>query len=176
MTTVSMLAKIRRMHFRDGVPVRDISRRRGFSRNTIPLGYSVTLCDPRPEYATESAIPGVNVVQTMPDDTVIEMKLDARSAVVALTHDSKLDDLALIEALEVRVFYIGAVGSRRNSDARRERLSMFGLNETAIANLRCPVGPYLGGSSPPEIALSIIADVTARRNGIAHYRVGGRSA
>ncbi|SIO71138.1 xanthine dehydrogenase accessory factor [Burkholderia sp. GAS332] len=136
------------------------------SMMAIPLGYAVTLCDPRPEYAAELEIPGVKVVRTMPDDAVIEMKLDARSAVVALTHDPKLDDLALIEALETRAFYVGAIGSRRNSDARRERLSLFGLRDVALANLRCPVGLYLGGNSPPEIALSIVADVTARRNGI----------
>lgn len=136
------------------------------SMMAIPLGYAVTLCDPRPEYVAELEIPGVNVVRTMPDDAVIEMKLDARSAVIALTHDPKLDDFALIEALETRAFYVGAIGSRQNSDARRERLSLFGLRDAALANLRCPVGLYLGGNSPPEIALSIIADVTARRNGI----------
>ncbi|MFM0734777.1 XdhC family protein [Paraburkholderia sediminicola] len=123
------------------------------SMMAIPLGYAVTLCDPRPEYAAELEIPGVKVVRTMPDDAVIEMKLDARSAVVALTHDPKLDDLALIEALKTRAFYVSAIASRRNSDA-------------ALANLRCPIGLYLGGNSPPEIALSIVADVTARRNGI----------
>lgn len=114
----------------------------------VPLGYAVTICDPRLEYSLDSRVSGVDVVRSMPDDTVTEIKLDARSAVVALTHDPKLDDLALLEALETPAIYVGAIGSRRNSDARISRLKFFELCDEALAKLRCPVGLYLGGSTP----------------------------
>ena len=130
----------------------------------VPLGYAVTICDPRSEYWDGLHIPGVNQVRTMPDDTVIDMRLDQRSVVLALTHDPKLDDLALIEALVSPAFYVGAIGSRRNSEARRERLALFGLSQPSLAKLHAPVGIYLGGTTPPEIALSIVAAVTASRH------------
>uniref|UniRef100_UPI00197FA376 XdhC family protein n=1 Tax=Burkholderia sp. Ac-20379 TaxID=2703900 RepID=UPI00197FA376 len=129
----------------------------------VPLGYAVTLCDPRDDYATPP-LPGVSRVRTMPDDTVLAMRPDARTAVIALTHDPKLDDLALIEALRTPAFYVGAIGSRRNSDARRERLKLFDLDDAQLARLHAPVGLHLGGSTPPEIAVSIVADLTARRH------------
>ncbi|GAB7535126.1 XdhC family protein [Burkholderia sp. 3C] len=129
----------------------------------VPLGYAVTLCDPRDDYATPP-LPGVSRVRTMPDDTVLAMQPDARTAVIALTHDPKLDDLALIEALRTPAFYVGAIGSRRNSDARRERLKLFDLDDAQLARLHAPVGLHLGGSTPPEIAVSIVADLTARRH------------
>jgi hypothetical protein len=88
----------------------------------VGLGYQVTICDPRDEYTETWDIPGVALVRTMPDDTVRAMRLDERCAVVALTHDPKLDDLALMEALKSRAFYVGALGSRANNAKRRERL------------------------------------------------------
>jgi len=103
----------------------------------------------------------------MPDDLVIAMNLDARSAVVAVTHDPKLDDLALMEALKTPAFYVGALGSRRNNDARRLRLREFDVSEAESAALRGPVGLNLGGRTPPEIALSILAEMTAVRSGAA---------
>lgn len=130
----------------------------------IPLGYAVTVCEPRSEYWDEFRVPGARLVSTMPDDTVIDMRLDQRSVVLALTHDPKLDDLALIEALESPAFYVGAIGSRRNSNARRERLALFGLAASSLARLHAPVGLHLGGTTPPEIALSIVAAVTAARH------------
>lgn len=84
----------------------------------VGLDYQVTVCDPREEYTDEWDVPGTKVVRTMPDDTVLDMKLDERCAVIALTHDPKLDDLALMEALKTPAFYVGALGSRRNNAAR----------------------------------------------------------
>ncbi|MGF6873041.1 XdhC family protein [Paraburkholderia sp. MM5477-R1] len=133
----------------------------------VGLDYQVTVCDPRGEYAEEWNVPGVALVHTMPDDTVIEMQLDRRSAVVALTHDPKLDDLALIEALKTPAFYVGALGSRRNNAARRERLKEFDLSDMELARLLGPAGIYIGSRTPPEIAISILAEVTAAKNGVS---------
>jgi xanthine dehydrogenase accessory factor len=131
------------------------------------LDYQVTVCDPREEYTDEWDVPGTKIVRTMPDDTVLEMKLDERCAVIALTHDPKLDDLALMEALKTPAFYVGALGSRRNNAARRERLKEFDLNDTELARLHGPVGIYIGSRTPPEIAVSILAEVTAAKNGVS---------
>ncbi|MGF6409341.1 XdhC family protein [Paraburkholderia sp. MM5482-R1] len=133
----------------------------------VGLDYQVTVCDPREEYTEEWDVPGAKIVRTMPDDTVIDMKLDERCAVIALTHDPKLDDLALMEALKTPAFYVGALGSRRNNHARRERLKEFDLNEAELARLHGPVGIYIGSRTPPEIAVSILAEVTAAKNGVS---------
>jgi xanthine dehydrogenase accessory factor len=103
----------------------------------------------------------------MPDDLVLAMNLDAHSAVVAVTHDPKLDDLALMEALKTPAFYVGALGSRRNNDARRRRLTEFDVSQAEVRKLRGPVGLNLGGKTPPEIAMSIVAEMTAVRRGVA---------
>ncbi|MFO1271312.1 MAG: XdhC family protein [Rubrivivax sp.] len=134
----------------------------------VMLDYRVTVCDPRDEYHEGwEAMEGVTLTRTMPDDLVIAMNLDANSAVVALTHDPKLDDLALMEALKTPAFYVGALGSRRNNDARRNRLKEFDVSEAEIARLHGPVGLNLGGKTPPEIALAIVAEMTAVRRGVA---------
>ncbi len=133
----------------------------------VGLDYQVTVCDPREEYTDEWDVPGTKIVRTMPDDTVLDMKLDERCAVIALTHDPKLDDLALMEALKTPAFYVGALGSRRNNAARRERLKEFDLTETELARLHGPVGIYIGSRTPPEIAVSILAEVTAAKNGVS---------
>ncbi|WP_250537604.1 MULTISPECIES: XdhC family protein [unclassified Caballeronia] len=133
----------------------------------VGLDYQVTVCDPREEYTEEWNVPGTTIVRTMPDDTVMDMKLDERCAVIALTHDPKLDDLALMEALKTRAFYVGALGSRRNNAARRERLKEFDLSEAELARLHGPVGIYIGSRTPPEIAVSILAEVTAAKNGVS---------
>ena len=134
----------------------------------VMLDYRVTVCDPREEYHEGwSAIEGVTLSRLMPDDLVIAMNLDANSALVALTHDPKLDDLALMEALKTPAFYVGALGSRRNNDARRTRLRDFDVSEAEVRALRGPVGLNLGGKTPPEIALSIVAEMTAVRRGAA---------
>ncbi|WP_063532999.1 XdhC family protein [Burkholderia sp. MSMB1589WGS] len=131
------------------------------------LDYQVTVCDPRDEYTDAWDVPGTRVVRTMPDDTVLDMQLDRRSAVIALTHDPKLDDLALMEALKTPAFYVGALGSRRNSQARRERLREFDLSAAELARLHGPAGIYIGSRTPPEIAVSILAEVTAAKNGVS---------
>jgi xanthine dehydrogenase accessory factor len=137
----------------------------------VGLGYEVTICDPREEYTETWDLPGVRLVRTMPDDTVQAMKLDERSAVVALTHDPKLDDLALMEALKSRAFYVGAIGSRANNEKRRERLREFDVTVDEIARLHGPIGLYIGSRTPPEIAISILAEITAIKNGVDPARI-----
>ena len=133
----------------------------------VGLDYQVTICDPREEYTETWDIPGVTLVRTMPDDTAVAMGLDERCAVVALTHDPKLDDLALMEALKSPAFYVGALGSRANNEKRRERLQEFDVTEKEIARLHGPIGLYIGSRTPPEIAISILAEITAVKNGVA---------
>jgi xanthine dehydrogenase accessory factor len=130
------------------------------------MDYHVTVCDPREEYSAGWQLPGVELVHTMPDDLVIDAKLDRRSAVLALTHDPKLDDLALMEALKSDAFYVGAIGSRLNNAKRRERLKLFDLNDAELARLHGPVGLYIGSKTPAEIAISILAEMTAVKNGV----------
>ena len=131
-------------------------------------GFSVTVCDPREEYRGAWNVPGAKVVSTMPDDEVVAFKPDSRSCVVALTHDPKLDDLALLEALGTAAFYVGAIGSRRNDESRRERMiTHFDQTTETLARLRGPVGIYIGSKTPPEIAVSVMAEVLAVKNGVS---------
>ncbi|HEY0062094.1 MAG TPA: XdhC family protein, partial [Telluria sp.] len=130
------------------------------------MDYYVTVCDPREEYRAGWQLPGVQLVHAMPDDLVIDAKLDHRSAVVALTHDPKLDDLALMEALKSDAFYVGAIGSRVNNAKRRERLKLFDLDDAQLARLHAPIGLYIGSKTPSEIAISILAELTAVKNGV----------
>jgi len=131
------------------------------------LDYHVVVIDPREEYANGWDLPNVTLDRGMPDDIVREMNLDGHSAVVALTHDPKLDDLALMEALKSAAFYVGAIGSKKNNDARRVRLKEFDLSAEEIARLRGPVGLYIGSKTPPEIAVAILAEMTAVRHGVS---------
>ena len=130
------------------------------------MDYHVIVCDPREEYRAGWHIDGVQLVHDMPDDIVLSMKLDHRSAVVALTHDPKLDDLALMEALKSDAFYVGAIGSRLNNSKRRERLLEFDLTPEQLARLHGPIGLYIGSKTPSEIAISILAELTAIKNGV----------
>ena len=131
-------------------------------------GFAVTVCDPREEYRGSWGVDGVTLDAGMPDDVVTAFRADRRSAVIALTHDPKLDDLALLAALETEAFYVGAIGSRRNNAARRQRLiEHFDQTEASLARLRGPIGLYIGSKTPPEIAVSIMAEVLAVKNGIA---------
>ena len=129
------------------------------------LDYHVTVCDPRQEYADGWDVPGATLTRDMPDDVVIGMNADAHTAVVALTHDPKLDDMALLEALKSPAFYVGAIGSGKNNAARRERLAEFDLSQQEIARLHGPVGLNIGSKTPPEIAIAILAQMTAVKNG-----------
>jgi len=131
-------------------------------------GFAVIVCDPREEYRSSWSVPGVQVVQDMPDDAMALFKPDRRSAVVALTHDPKLDDLALLEAIHSEAFYIGAIGSRRNNLARSARMmEHFGATTAELARLRGPIGIYIGSKTPPEIAVSIMAELLAVKNGVS---------
>ena len=133
------------------------------------LGYQVLVCDPRDEYASTFAVPGATLLRTMPDDTVNDIKPDGHTAIIALTHDPKLDDLALMEALRTPAFYVGAIGSRLNQNKRKQRLQEhFDISAAQLARLHGPVGLKNGARTPAEIAVSILAELTAVRYG---YRV-----
>jgi xanthine dehydrogenase accessory factor len=130
-------------------------------------GFAVTVCDPREEYRGSWSVLGVALVSEMPDDVVLAFKADRRSCVVALTHDPKLDDLALLEAIRTDAFYVGAIGSRRNNDARHQRLiEHFDQTQESLKRLRGPIGIYIGSKTPPEIAVSVMAEILAVKNGV----------
>ena len=133
----------------------------------LRMNYAVTVCEPRAEYRDAWQVSGVELATDMPDDVVQAMRLDARCAVIALTHDPKLDDLALMEALRSDAFYVGAIGSRLNNQRRRERLAEhFELTQDQLDKLHGPIGLYIGSKTPPEIAISILAELTAVKNGV----------
>jgi xanthine dehydrogenase accessory factor len=130
-------------------------------------GFAVTVCDPREEYRGAWSVAGVALHSDMPDDVVRAFTPDRRSCVIALTHDPKLDDLALLEALESDAFYIGAIGSRRNNTARHQRMKEhFEQTDDSLARLRGPIGIYIGSKTPAEIAVSIMAEVLAVKNAV----------
>ena len=133
----------------------------------IALDHAVSVCDPREEYATEWDVAGAPWLPGMPDDVVLAFQADPHTAIVALTHDPKLDDMALLEALKSPAFYVGALGSRANNAARCERLRQhFDLSDEEVARLHGPAGLHIGSHTPPEIALSILAEITAVKNGV----------
>jgi xanthine dehydrogenase accessory factor len=135
------------------------------------LDYQVTICDPREEYADGWDLPGASLSKEMPDDIVREMGMDPHTAVVAATHDPKLDDMALLEALRSSAFYVGAIGSRANNKKRRERLiEHFDMTAAELDRLHGPIGLSIGGKTPPEIAVAIVAEMTAVRNGASLKR------
>lgn len=130
-------------------------------------GFSVSVCDPRNEYLGSWSVSDVTTLSDMPDDVVRGFKANRRSCIVALTHDPKLDDLALLEALETEAFYVGAIGSRSNNELRRKRLIEYcDQTEDSIARLRGPIGIYIASKTPPEIAVSIMAEILAIKNGV----------
>lgn len=136
------------------------------------MDYQVTVCDPREEYADEWNVPGANLIRSYPDDAVLELNPDPHLAVVAVTHDPKLDDAALTEALKSPSFYVGALGSRANNEKRRKRLTEFDLSAAEIARLHGPVGLKIGSKTPAEIAVAIVAEMTAVRRGVKLETVG----
>lgn len=123
------------------------------------LDFDVLMCEPRQEIRDEWHVEGVTWIEGMPDDVVLEINADAQTAIVAVTHDPKLDDMALLEALKSDAFYVGALGSHKNQEKRRERMRMFDLNEFEIATLRGPVGLQIGSRTPAEIAIAILAEL-----------------
>jgi xanthine dehydrogenase accessory factor len=127
----------------------------------VLTGYAVTVVDPRGAFATEARFPGVQVNADWPDEALTALRPDHRTAVVTLTHDPKLDDTALDVALRSEAFYIGALGSRRTHAARLERLAKLGHDRAALARIHGPAGLDLGAVSPAEIAVSVMAQMTA---------------
>ena len=140
---------------------------RSVAEMALALDFEVICCDPREDYHLTWSVPNTTFSKEMPDDLVVRLQLDPHSAVVALTHDPKLDDMALLEALKSSAFYVGALGSRSNTAKRKERLAMFDLAPHEIARLHGPVGLDLGGRTPAEIAVSIVAEIVAVKNKVA---------
>lgn len=132
-----------------------------------PLGFETIVVDPRRAFATEERFAGVTLITEWTDDAMAALAPDARTAVVTLTHDPKLDDPALDVALKSRAFYIGALGSRRTHAKRVARLAELGHGPGTMARIHAPVGLDLGGRSAPEIAVSIMAEIVAARHGSA---------
>ncbi|UMZ13840.1 XdhC family protein [Pseudomonas sp. MPFS] len=130
------------------------------------LDFEVLICDPRQEFVHGWEAQDGRFVAGMPDDAVLSIEPDERTAVVALTHDPRLDDMALLTALDSRAFYVGALGSRANSQKRRDNLALLGLSAQSIERLHGPVGLHIGSHTPAEIALSLLAEIVALKNGV----------
>lgn len=137
------------------------------SQIALLLGYRVIVCDPRDEYAQNWQVEGTELITMMPDEAVQHFTQQAGSVVVALTHDPKLDDMALLEALDSPAFYVGAIGSQRNCETRRQRLKEMGLSSSQLKRLHAPTGLSIGSHTPPEIAVSILAEITQQRNAVS---------
>jgi xanthine dehydrogenase accessory factor len=127
--------------------------------------FDVTVIDPREEYSEGIKSDEIQFIQGMPDDVMQELGIDSHTAIVALTHDPKIDDLALIDALQSQAFYIGALGSHTNTQKRKDRLREFNVSLEQLNRLHGPVGLAIGALTPPEIAVSIIAEVIAVKYG-----------
>lgn len=130
------------------------------------LEWEVIVCEPREEYRATWQVAGSRLVSLMPDEAARAFADDPAAAVIALTHDPRLDDMALMEALASRAFYVGALGSARNQDKRRERLALLDLAPEQIARLRGPVGLPLRSKRPAEIAVAILAELIAVNHGV----------
>lgn len=136
------------------------------SQTLAPLGqmldYAVTIVDPRTAFATPERFPGINVIAEWPDVALPPLNVDRYTAFVALTHDPKVDDPALLHALSRDCFYIGALGSRKTHGRRLERLKAQGVSDAALARIHAPIGLDIGAVSPAEIAVAIMAEITQR--------------
>ena len=141
---------------------------RHLAQMACQLDYRVTICDPREDYQSAAQRDNVQYTREMPDDAVRRLADQARTAVVTLAHDPRQDDLGLSAALESKAFYIGALGSRRSAVARCRRLRSLGYGARQIARIRGPAGLPIGSKRPAEIAVSILAEITATRNGIVN--------
>ena len=126
------------------------------------LGYDVTIVDPRTAFASIERFPDVKVIADWPDVALPPLGIDRYTAFVVLTHDPKFDDPALTHALARDCFYIGALGSRKTHGRRIERLKVQGLSDAALARIHAPIGLEIGAVSPPEIAVAIMGEITAR--------------
>ena len=132
----------------------------------LHLDYRVIICDPRENFTALAPLADVHYSRLMPDDAVQGLSDQARSAIVTLAHDPRQDDLGLSAALESQAFYIGALGSKRSAQSRRERLASLGYSAQQIERIHGPAGLHIGSKRPAEIAVSILAQITAIRNGI----------
>jgi xanthine dehydrogenase accessory factor len=133
----------------------------------LGLDYEVLVCDPRDDARDDWRGPAVPLIAGMPDDAVRSHADDPMSIVITLTHDPRIDDMALMEALESQAWYVGALGSQRTTEERVTRLRTLGLSEAALGRLHAPVGIDIGSKTPPEIAISILAELTRlRRRGV----------
>ena len=128
------------------------------------LNYKISVCDPRKDYQTSWPLKEILILKTMPDDAVKNINNPQRTIVLALSHDPKLDDMALLEALTINCFYVGALGSKNSSNKRRQRLAELELSPQQINQLHAPVGMDIGSHTPAEIAVSIMAEITKKRN------------
>jgi xanthine dehydrogenase accessory factor len=131
------------------------------ARMTAELGFKVTVIDPRTAFATDARFPEIELSTEWPDEALARLKPDKRSVIITLTHDPKLDDPALIEALKSSAFFIGALGSRKTHAARLKRLSEQGFQQADLDRIHGPVGLNIGAISPPEMAVSMLAQVIA---------------
>jgi xanthine dehydrogenase accessory factor len=131
----------------------------------VASDFDVIVIDPREEYAEGLDLEGVQFIIVMPDDVMQELGIDSHTAIVALTHDPKIDELALIDALQSEAFYIGALGSLTNTLKRKERLREFNVSTEQLERLHGPVGLAIGALTPPEIAVSVMAEVIAVKYG-----------
>ena len=134
------------------------------ARMAQALDYQVIVCDPREEMRKTWDVANTTLLDAMPDDAVLAQQVDVCTAIVTLTHDPKLDDMALLEALKSPAFYVGALGSFTNNQRRRERLALFDLTQKEIEKLHGPVGLSIGSRTPPEIAVAILAHMISVRN------------
>ena len=125
------------------------------------LNFEISIIDPRGYFATEQRFPGLNIINKWPEDAFKELETNENSALIALTHDPKIDDPALQHALNKKFYYIGALGSKKTHDNRCNRLKKAGFKDEQINSIHGPIGIKLGGKSAPEIALSIIAQLVA---------------
>ena len=132
----------------------------------LMLDFNVTVCDPRESAFREPLPEPVEASRKMPDDVVLSLADNPRCAVITLAHDPKVDDMALMEALTSQSFYVGALGSRRTNERRRERLAQLGVSAPELARLHAPVGLNIGSRTPAEIAVSILAEVVATRSAL----------
>ena len=125
----------------------------------LATGYRVSVCDPRPEMAEQWNIEHTTLFTAMPDDTIRDYSADLNSAIVAVSHDPRIDDMGLMDAFESQAFYIGAMGSEKTSEKRRERLQLLGVSLEDLSRLRAPIGLDIHSKTPAEIAISILAEI-----------------
>lgn len=133
------------------------------------LGYDVLVSDPRPDYRRNWPHASIPLLEGFPDDILANMAVDQRTAIVTVAHDPKVDDMALLTALNSDAFFIGSLGSQQTNHDRRQRLMQhFDFSQQQVDRLHGPVGIYIGSKTPAEIALSILAQITAIKNGVSH--------